>query len=99
MSGTTQQLKNDIDTGKTGDKINEGFDPGAAPLGTDDEASGSAPTPREVEVARMLERGDAAAQPAGQSQRNPERGFPAVLLIASGLLVLILAVLVALAVR
>ena len=35
MPDTTQQLKADIDAGKTGDKIDQGFDPGLAPLGTD----------------------------------------------------------------
>lgn len=36
------QLKHDIDSGKTGDKV-DAFDPAAAPLGTDDEAAGTHP--------------------------------------------------------
>ena len=38
------QLRSDIDHGRTGDKV--AFpDPAAAPLGTDDEAAGAAPPP------------------------------------------------------
>lgn len=47
-------LKADIDTGRTGDK-NEVFDPGLSPLGTDDEAAGTAPTPAQVRQARVYE--------------------------------------------
>ena len=44
---TTNRLKADIDSGRTGDKV--AFpDPSAAPLGTDDEAAGSPPTPERV---------------------------------------------------
>ena len=35
-------LKHAIDTGRTGDKV-PGFDPGAAPLGTDEETVGTPP--------------------------------------------------------
>ena len=35
-------LKHAIDTGRTGDKV-PGFDPGAAPLGTDEESAGAPP--------------------------------------------------------
>jgi hypothetical protein len=38
------QLKADIDSGKAGDKI-AWPDPAMAPLGTDDEAAGTPPTP------------------------------------------------------
>lgn len=98
MPNTTQQLKNDIDTGRTGDKIDQGFDPGLAPLGTDDEASGTPPTPDEIRIARELER-EGASQPAEQGQRNPKRGYPAVLLIGAAFLVLVLAVVIALVTR
>lgn len=47
---TTAQLRADIDRGVTGDKVG-GFDPAAAPLGSDDEAAGHPAAP-EV-VARM----------------------------------------------
>ena len=50
---TTDQLRNDIDSGATGEKI--GFpDPATAPLGTDAEAGGSPPTAaeRKLDAAR-----------------------------------------------
>lgn len=40
---TSAQIKDDIDSGRTGDKV-RAFDPAAAPLGTDEEAAGT-PTP------------------------------------------------------
>jgi hypothetical protein len=51
---TTEQLRQDIDRGRTGDKIKVS-DPAAAPLGTDEEAAGT-PTPGEaVQQARDYE--------------------------------------------
>ena len=47
-------LKGDIDSGRTGDK-NEVFDPALAPLGTDEEAAGTPPTPGQVRTAREQE--------------------------------------------
>ena len=53
---TAAQLREDIDSGKTGDKA--GFpDPSAAPLGTDAEAGGNAATREELKVAREQESG------------------------------------------
>ena len=51
---TAAQLQADIDSGRTGDK-NEVFDPGLAPLGTDDEAAGRQPEPARVAIARRAE--------------------------------------------
>ncbi|MFE1597614.1 hypothetical protein [Methylobacterium sp. ID0610] len=51
---TTAQLKADIDSGRTGDKV-EVYDPGLSPLGTDDEAAGHPPTPERVAEARRNE--------------------------------------------
>lgn len=51
---TTQQLVHDIDRGLTGDKI-PAQDPAAAPLGTDDEAAGTPPSPEVVGDARGRE--------------------------------------------
>lgn len=50
------QLKNDISSGRTGDKI-AGFDPGASPLGTDDEAGGAPMRPQDISLARAQETG------------------------------------------
>ncbi len=51
---TISQLRYDIDTGRTGDKINWP-DPAAVPLGTDEEAAGTPPDAWAVETARTLE--------------------------------------------
>ncbi|MCG7393186.1 hypothetical protein MHY87_09735 [Microvirga sp. ACRRW] len=51
---TSAQLKGDIDSGRTGDK-NPVLDPGLSPLGTDDEAAGTSPSPEQVDLARRQE--------------------------------------------
>lgn len=51
---TTAQLKHDIDTGRTGEKIGHP-DPAASPLGTDDEAAGHPPSPEAIAHARAQE--------------------------------------------
>ena len=51
---TSAMLKGDIDSGRTGDKKNV-FDPGLSPLGTDDEAAGTPPSPHRVALARRME--------------------------------------------
>ncbi len=64
---TTEQLRDDIDTGHTGDKV--GYtDPASAPLGTDAEAGGASPTAAEVSQARTAEtrRPDAPAADTGR---------------------------------
>jgi hypothetical protein len=53
-SPTSAMLKGDIDSGRTGDKMAV-FDPGLSPLGTDDEAAGTSPSPQRVALARRLE--------------------------------------------
>jgi hypothetical protein len=64
---TTDQLRDDIDKGRTGEKVCFP-DPAAAPLGTDDEAAGS-PTPAEqVAATRRDERARADRMRAGQSR-------------------------------
>src|SRR4051812_9607508 len=51
---TATMLQGDIDRGLTGDK-NPMFDPSGVPLGTDDEAAGTPPTPLRVAVAIYYE--------------------------------------------
>jgi hypothetical protein len=51
---TVEQLRSDIDHGRTGDKV-EGSDPAAAPLGADEEAAGTPLPPKVVSTARDLE--------------------------------------------
>lgn len=62
------QLKDAIDRGKTGDKA-AGFDPAAAPLGTDDEAGGASPSRQEIEQALRHETG-------GKATRAPNSASP-----------------------
>jgi hypothetical protein len=50
----TAQLKADIDSGRTNDKV-AWSDPAASPLGTDDEAAGTPPSPARVAMARAAE--------------------------------------------
>lgn len=51
---TSDALRRDIDSAKTGDKI-DFPDPAMAPLGTDDEAAGTAPSPGQVRAAAKAE--------------------------------------------
>lgn len=60
---TTAMLKADIDSGRTGDKV-EHYDAGMAQLGTCDEAAGTPPSPGRVALARESE---ATARGAGRS--------------------------------
>jgi hypothetical protein len=52
--GSTEQLRRDIDSGRTGDKV-DWPDPAMAPLGTDDEAAGTPPSRERVKLARRQE--------------------------------------------
>lgn len=54
MAPTVTQLKADIDSGRTGDKVPTA-DPGLSPLGTDDEAAGRPPSAMRVALARYHE--------------------------------------------
>jgi len=47
---TADRLRYEIDRGRGGDKV-DASDPAVAPLGTDDEAGGSPPTPAQVKQA------------------------------------------------
>ena len=73
MPPTTQQLKADIDTGKTGNKVPEGFDLGLATLGTDDEAAGQPATPSEVTIAVSQATRNVPRPPPEQSAGAPWR--------------------------
>jgi hypothetical protein len=50
-----EPLRRDIDRGKTSDKV-AADDPDAAPLDTDDEAAGTAPTPSRIDRAILQAR-------------------------------------------
>jgi len=98
----TDQLRSDIDHGRTGDKV--AFrDPAAAPLGADDEAAGTPPSPEMVAEARKLEgttsglahglaRGASEAVSVGPSDRSRiGRGFILVIAAMLGLVAVALA--------
>lgn len=51
---TVAQLRDDIDSGRTGDKV-AAVDHAAAPLGTDEEAAGTPVSPEIVAMARQHE--------------------------------------------
>lgn len=55
---TPEQLRHDIDSGRTGDKAG-GFDPAAAPLGADAEAAGNRTSPEDIAADRRRERSGA----------------------------------------
>jgi hypothetical protein len=66
------QIRHDIDTGKTGEKV-DFPDPAVAPLGTDAEAGGHPPQPSEIRV--ELE--------TAPRINNPRRGDPGLLIYLS----------------
>jgi hypothetical protein len=51
---TSEQLRHDIDRGRTGEKV-AAIDPAAAPLGTDEEAAGTPIDPHLLAVVRRRE--------------------------------------------
>lgn len=79
----TSQLRHEIDSGKTGDKV-DFVDPAAAPLGTDAEAGGKTAAPEEV--AR-----DALPAPprSGHGMRRDRAGVLAYSLVAGAVCVAI----------
>lgn len=70
------ELKADINSGKTGDKVDV-FDPGLSMLGTDDEAGGYPMRPEDIALARAQERREpksfAPAADAHAGAGAPER--------------------------
>lgn len=72
---TAAQLKAEIVRGRTGEPVSTG-EPGAAPLGTCDEAGGASPKPRELVIAQLREA--AAARRKRSAMSAPARRDPAV---------------------
>jgi hypothetical protein len=75
-ANTVEQLRADIDSGRTGDKI-AGPDPAAAPLGADEEAAGTPLRPEAVAAARGSER----ARPVRPSRHESGLGAAWVLVV------------------
>ena len=86
---TTDQLREQIDSGQTGEK-HGAVDPAAAPLGTDAEAGGTPPTPGERKVA-------AATAPKAHHEHGFEPNGPALLLLAIVLIGIVLLAIVTMA--
>jgi hypothetical protein len=78
---TTSQLRNKIDSGLAGSKI-EAPDPAAAPLGTDDEAAGTSPS---AEAVRMAMRHEVETTPNSAGEDRLDAGVPIYLLILAGI--------------
>lgn len=87
------QLRDDIDRGRTGDKV-PASDPSAAPLGTDDEAGGTPADGARAHLAGQQRRGGEAPRRPGLAEgpRRPGRAAVAVAAVV-GLITVILLVL------
>jgi hypothetical protein len=68
---TVEQLRGDIDSGRTGDKVG-GFDPAAAPLGADDEAAGVQHDPEVIARMRAQELAQAPKPSTCENCATPE---------------------------
>jgi hypothetical protein len=82
---TTDQLRHDIDRGRTGDKVSWP-DPASAPLGTDEEAAGTPLRPDEVDAARRAEH-------RGTLQPRPDAGLGSAWILVGFILALFAGVL------
>lgn len=80
---TVDQLRDAIDHGATADKV-DFPDPAAAPLGTDAEAGGFAPTPAELKLAA------AEIVPKRQATKLPPVIFYLAIIVALGCLFMVL---------
>jgi hypothetical protein len=68
---TSAELRHDIDSGRTGERSG-GFDPAAAPLGTDAEAGGERTSAAALEQDRVSERAGARRDSARRNAATPE---------------------------
>jgi hypothetical protein len=71
---TLAQLRQDIDSGATGDKVPV-LDPAMAPLGTDAEAAGAPPSPEMVAAVRNAERAERWAPLDPTDRQTDPRGL------------------------
>lgn len=81
---TTSQLRRDVDSGRTGDKV-AAPDPATVPLGTDEEAAGTPIPPEAVAQAREreLQIGRAAKSQPDQRPIVPPYAWPALALVVA----------------
>jgi hypothetical protein len=94
------QIRGDIQAGRTRDK-RPGFDPASAPLETDAEAGGSAFNPEDVRIARRQNQSNpchensnyaTAMRRAGDASYRRHAGWPRMLLLALGCVVVVMVV-------
>jgi hypothetical protein len=83
---TAEQLRDDIDRGRTGNKV-PWPDPASVPLGTDDEAAGTSLSRDAIRTARESEQ-------QGPSHAPPEQGLGHAWILIGFILVLLAGVLV-----
>jgi len=88
-TATMAQLKRDIESGSTGDKVPV-LDLGLAPLGTDDEAAGAPADPKLIAEVRERERRDATIPSIPQTARVPPPRGHLTAAIATGVAALLL---------
>jgi|ADGO01.1.fsa_nt_gi hypothetical protein len=87
-NGAAARLRADIDSGRTGEKV-DWPDPAAAPLGTDEEAAGTPADEHAIEQARAAE--CAFGAPASQQSHGPGAAWILIVIIvlaAAGLIAL-----------
>ena len=72
-TATTEQLRDDIDSGRAGDKVRF-KDPAAAPLGTDEEAAGTPIHPELIAEVRDRERRMNEPRDAQRATTGESRG-------------------------
>jgi hypothetical protein len=82
---TTDELRVDIDSGSTGDKV-DWPDSATAPLGTDDEAAGTPPSRERVELALRQELSQRPKVTMNPSKLDAPTRFYFVFIIALALL-------------
>lgn len=82
---TSSQLRKDIDSGRTGDKV-AFVDPAAAPLGTDAEAGGNAPAPEALDMEAT------AVAPPMSGRRRDQAGVLGFSLVAGAVWLVILSI-------
>ena len=83
---TSSQLRDDIDSGRTGDKV-AWPDPAVAPLGTDAEAAGTPPAAEAVTAARQREISRSAASPSDRQRPRAAWVLAALVLMIVGALI------------
>jgi hypothetical protein len=81
MAPTTAKLKHDIDRGRGGDEVDV-IDLAVAPLGTDEEAAGTPPSPEAIAEAHQRE---VAVAPVSSERRDSDHAVAAYVAIVAAI--------------